>query len=1315
MPTTDKDLKRATEWCRGARAILKTKGLLGRNATELSDQAKAAHAKVKKNLEELKKKAVLPPGTYEMLAGEFVTLSELGKDSAEYNDPSLALTLTAQLEHLSNRVDFALRKITDTTLDESTDVALAESRTTLIAAVTVQYEKVLDAAKRRQLELEGKKQGMFTFHEPVAKLIADAVIAANTAGSSERETSLTNAITILKDVEKEYLAAVARHTDCTNYSIKDNEARLKRAQLFLIGPTYTAGIDEVLRDATALANASNFAGAVTKLDKPLTTAYDKAIRDNNVSKPQQAYIAKMAQAKAHERDLFARSKSGKNYAESISKNIAIAETFASVNPPDFVSAAQALADTQSLYDTLNRMANEDEQKQLTAARQKPVYEDEVIRIENAISKLKELPGTKSAVTELQRLLTAGSAKLTATEDYEQAYNALAGLTAAYQQGLTAAKNFDATVGNELYRTNLAEAKLQLQRLDGLVGRSQFELIAEKQKVIDDSMMRVSNGGSVDTETLTIGTLAVDLKRKANDVVPLRDDCIRKKTEATARIKAFQERYLIAKYDILPKFREAEAEFGLDNYLLATQLYTDFITELTRIEALPENEPAYDVWQIVQADLKITGAITSLAKVRSESCQSLLQFAPLESETTALLNNLSQTRNYIAANEVAARVRVAALDIEDILTRYRSMDNKRGELRNFTNAEIAAATTKIDELKTKLGDVEQFKNLLDTFKNEWEKSLMTAFDTEGAFDAAFVEFKTNLANKIVAPITNMLADPTELLKSQEAAKTNSTAKLIKQKLLEISATIKSMNKDALAYESFGYTTEIDAATTELKNLTELAKDPAEYVNALNQLSLLGDKLTVVIGKLGRDRVAQSDAAKQALQDCLTSLNLLKSSHKKFEPYFRALTGRVGDLRSMADSQICSTVQKCGETANALKSREITPLTDAFTAIDVVLDNINININDRDLNTHLPERYKILNFRFEKEVKLDLYSKGPVAGKAAAEGFLNDVRTAVQNAKDALRIKEEIKRLVSECNSKLALMTDVPHLQASFLAMITSASTPLEGGEVSALQRLRSILGQIETLLSPAAAQARLEMEKNTREQETTAKLRLAQYQSKRDVLDKNQIRQAAERKKGMESDEVNSDLYKQIAELRKEADKMLEKGLVDTAFEKLEAARTTALQFLNNPFSIQVTARKNLSKVGERWAQTISTFVKSMNSLQIAVSDSMTVENQSTPGKFNIQEVMSPLSEATRSFEATKFVDYIQKIVTELAKDKMDLAAAKAYREAKEDALRFVRAYQTIVQKDPVLLSAASNPFGVNVSLRSVGDALRDLEVNLRRA
>lgn len=1316
-----KDLDKAKKWCEKARELLQTKKFFG-NKTELSIEAQQTLEKFMKNIKLLKDKKDLQD-RYDTIAADFLELSKLGKSSKDSNDQSLALTLTAHLEHLNNRVDYALGKINN--------VALDESRKKLANGVAEQYKAELQNAKSRQLDLQSKKQGMYSFDGAVTKLITDAeLVAAEKTGNSVRETSLTKAITILKDVEKEYAAAVELHTDYVRYIAKYNEANLISTQLRQINVSFSAEVDKVLFEAASLAKGRKFADAMIKLDKPLKTAYEKSIKTHNISKPQLDYIAKMAEAESRERELIARSNSEVNYADTISKNIALAKQKAKGPPPDFVAAVNALGDTKSVYDTQIKLADKAEKKKLEAARHKPVYDDKVNRIRNAISELKALPGTKNAVTLLQGLLNAGSEKLKTTEDYEQAYKALAGLTAAYQQGLTAAKNFSSTVGNELYRTNLAEAKLQLQRLDGLVGRSQFQLIAEKQKAIDDSVMRISNGESVDAETLTIGTLAVNLKKLADDVVPQRDTCVNKKINASEMIKTFQERFLIGEYDVLPLFRSAESEFGVDNYLVATGLYENVITKLLDIEKDQKNNDSFNKWEIAYAELKSSGALASLAKVRSESCKSIVKFASLESQTSGFLQNLSQTRDYKTGLDLAEKVKAAATEIEEILKKYHETDVRRGELFKLANAEIAAANLKIAELKKKEGDVDPFNNALNKLQSGWNTSLNSSmFLTVKEFDDAFEEFKTQVAAQIVTPITNMLAEPGGLPllnDSKKAAKSKSTAKGLKQELLAVSAKLNEMKKDASAYEFLGPLVAlptfahpvIETATTELDRIqSEISKDPiTDSVGLEGAIKTLGGNLTTVIANLERERKKLSQTAKQALQNCLNSLNSLKSSHKSFEPYFKSLTERVNDLTSMADSLICSTVEQCVDTANELASKEIGPLTSAFTAIDEILNNIKINMNDSDLKTHMPERFKILNFRFEKEVKLDLYKKGPVLGKAAVEEFLKEVRVAVQNAKDALRIKEEIKRLVGECKSKLELMADAPHLQSSYEGIISSASTPLEGGEASALQRLRATLGQIEKLLGPEAAGVRLEMEKNTREQEINAKLRLEQYKSACDVLDKNQIRQAAERKDGMDSDQVNKDLYKQIAELREEADKMLKKGLVDTAFEKLDAARAAALQFLNNPFSIQVTARQNLSKVGVRWTQTVNTFVKSMNALQMAVMNSMNEENKTAPGTFqNVQEVMKPLSEAARSFEATKFDNYIRTIVSELGKEKIDLAAVKAYRAAKEDALRFVRTYQTVVEKDPVLQSAASNPFGVDVSVRSVGDALRDLEVNFRRA
>jgi len=245
------------------------------------------------------------------------------------------------------------------------------------------------------------------------------------------------------------------------------------------------------------------------------------------------------------------------------------------------------------------------------------------------------------------------------------------------------------------------------------------------------------------------------------------------------------------------------------------------------------------------------------------------------------------------------------------------------------------------------------------------------------------------------------------------------------------------------------------------------------------------------------------------------------------------------------------------------------------------------------------------------------------------------------------------------------------------------------------------------------------------QETKATQRKAEFDAKIKVFNEKQVKEATTKKDGMKAAEINLDLYKKIAELRDEAIKISSQD-VERAFEKLEDARIKAQQFLNNPLSIQANARNNLVKVGERWLKTISTFVKSMNLLKAAVKASMEAENArlTTIGeaeKFNSDSFIAMeklLTEAARSFDATKFRVYIEEIETllaNLAKTPTDETARKKYRELKEDALRFVRAYQTVVTKDPILLKAASNPFKVEVSLSSVKEALRDLELNLRRA
>jgi hypothetical protein len=1284
MPTKMED---AEEWCNESRAILQ-KGFLENVFSffaandEYVDSLNALN-NVKSKLEALEgmrsSNSTIDYGT---LSDEFYNVSKLlGEGIGQTKDKSLALTLTAQLVHLGNRIDKKLG---------TPGTNVGASLSTLTTAVNGIYTAELIVAKKKEKELKDKSTlaqnetfygGTFTFEGQIPTLIANA---ESDASNLTDPATVTKAIKILAGVEKEFTDGNALHT-----------------------------------------------------------VYE-------------AYKAKMDLAEKHRVELFLLKAGTKDYSSDFKTAISAARTAAtdtSSGTHNFAQAVGVLDAVIGNYKTRKKEAADDEAKKSAEATEKPVYEDKVRRIKNDIRELEKLPGTKSAVDKLKALLAAGVTSLNSfSGDYVKAREALHGSTKANKDGKAAADNFNKTM-NPDYKKKLDEAKKKLSEVEKLVGRSQFEKIAEYQKLIHDSVMRLSNPSSnLNDEMVEISQIIADLETLANTPRLEREDCESVKTIATQGIKEFQERYIITNYEVLPLFRQAESAFAVDNYDEAKTLYEGVTSRLSEILG-GGDELGYVTWNTNLAAFKTNYPI--LEKIRNSGCEYLNkrehegeQLQQLEAKASPLIENLKLTRDYLTANEIAAHVArvIKDIDIKAILQQYNGTNNgmkiKRSKLGDDKDVLMEAAKNKIKELGAAplFGYEQPFEEIRKRLEAEWNKTLYRSdkFLDETELDAAFTRFKAQLEREIDTPIDEMLkayaknviflVDPTktltqpeeaalqELTDSKEAAKTDKEKKEIEKKFSNISAMITSMKKDASAYATIS--PDLDTRTANLNTLKQsfadlLVETSPDFNPLSTNLDTFKDNLDTAISTLDSERALRSLRAKSAIDTCSDLLKPFISRNPKFAPYFKPFTDQIDDLRDMANSEIWTTVDQCDKAATALFGKlNNLPLTQSFSNINTDITDIENKLVNANLKTHLPERLKILKMRFET-IKLDLYKDGP-DGASEVTGLLTEVTTAVTIADGAETAKSAITTLARECRDELVKMTDAKKLKESFEADITSASTYAEGFWDSAKLRLGVIKKQILNLIEPDAAEVRLQMEQSTRAQAKTAELQTKEFDSKLEVF-KNKLKPEVEKlNKDTGPDKVNSDLFKKIFELRDDAQEMRKQGRVETAIEKLEAARTNAQRFLNNPFSMKVNARNNLKEVGDDWLKTISTFVKSMNELKAAVKTSMEAENidpimPKFPGA-TITAMEKSLTEAARSFEATMFPDYINDMLTANVPAKI-----MEYRKLKENALRFVRTYQNIVTNDPVLLSAASNPFNVVVSLSSVKDALRDLNVNLRRA
>ena len=1286
MPT----LEDAIKYCKDARDILGTPGYFRTRDTVESKAAKKALDAVTRKLAAFKKTKL--GKAYTDFEDEFIALAKISKDS---NDKSRALTLTAQLVHLGNRIDLAIVKNGGTVVGTVVDSKISLS--TLTTTVEKIYQDELKAANDRKGELTPLNKdhtdlygGPFTFDAAISAPIANAVYVATvieSASPEERLKAFTNAIGWLAGVKTAHSEGLKLHTDYEAYKTQMDKAEKYRVELFLLS---TVEVD---------------------YSKTFTDEMDAA-RD---------------------------------------------AALAAGRPHDFQTAVTVLTAVISTYNNLKQGAKAAEGKEKLAAEKKPDYDDKVRRIQNDIRELEALPGTQSAVKTLKQKLKASEIEA-GKKEYVIARQLLEGSNDARKAGKAANDNFNKTM-DSVYKTALENARKKLLEVERLVGRSKSQTIAGYRKEIDESVMKLSEDkiNNLVAQKAEISRIFGELQALATTEAEKLRACEFAKNAATKNIEEFQKLYLIANYDVLPKFRQAESEFAVDNYGEAKILYEEVTSRLLAILGEDGNNLGYKTWETNLAVFKTN--LEKLNKVRKSTCQylwplkyegskgseSLLQ---LEARATTLLKDLELTRDYSEANRIAKDVEQAMKthDIEGILKEYDDTAPKREELLKKTNDKIALANGKITELGKVKGHVEEFKIELKILQEQWMNDLERSNDlqTEDQLNSKFLEFVNKLTPAIITPIEEMLsafaknekheadpkspelttnekADLDKLTDSITAASNKKTAKEFEQKLSEISAKITLMKKDASAYESLGQKDYVDLKSAELDAIkTVLATEPAkdtvqDFVTLNTRVKALETDLASVIAALDTKRVSQRTAAINEIEPCSELLEQLKHGNPKFETYFKEFTNRFEDLRAMADSKILTTVDQCCVAASALKV-ELNGLLNGSSFSEINGDLKHIEEEFEKLKDTLPVRLEGLKMRFEKRIEPDLYEKGPDVGKSKVVAFLTEVKAAVEDAKAAKTSKDAITVLVNECSALLRTMTDALESKTSFQGMITSASTPAEGDEESAQQTLEIIKMQIKRLKEMSAEDLLKEEQSKVREK-NTEELRRIRFEAELKVFTDKLSKEATILMESTKPNE-NSNFYAEISELRDEADKMFKARNFDGALKKLDAARIAAQRFLNNPFSIKVNARNNLKKVGEDWLKTISTFVKSMNSLKEKVEESMTTENarsvkNSEGEKFvaaSFTAMKEQLTEAARSFEATKFPDYIDKI---LKAD--DPANVREYRRLKEDALRFVRAYQTIVTEDPVLLSAASNPFGVVVSLSSVKDALGVLEINLRRA
>ena len=437
---------------------------------------------------------------------------------------------------------------------------------------------------------------------------------------------------------------------------------------------------------------------------------------------------------------------------------------------------------------------------------------------------------------------------------------------------------------------------------------------------------------------------------------------------------------------------------------------------------------------------------------------------------------------------------------------------------------------------------------------------------------------------------------------------------------------------------------------------------------------------------------------------------KEKNKQYEPFFAALAVQIEDARALADSPLKAVVDSAATAFDAIE-KEIQSLeaeagnkasTVSFDATEAKINEITKLLDDDKLKTCLPTKRGVLEFRLTKEVVPASRKQAPaLALSTTLAEFEKEVRAQIGLATTASTARGEITKDATKRRSELESVIGAPQLKAALLKRINAAAQPAEGGEASSAQELLAIEQTIKEVIgSPellATAEAR------TRQVDFEDSMAKRKWDGGIAVFRKDTLREAAAAaKEAAKTGTVNRTLYfKQLGPALKAAEKAAKAGDYDEANAKLTEAYRWANEFIDNPYSLKSASSLKLKGLTTQWRSAVGALLGDLKQLKEAIAKE--VKADPSVDASNVDAMIDRLS---GSFDPTAF----DHVLETLSEDDPKVAR----RPLKEQGLRYLRSYQSMLASDPLLLRVAEQTFHP-VSLRGLRDTLTAIDFNLQAA
>lgn len=939
-----------------------------------------------------------------------------------------------------------------------------------------------------------------------------------------------------------------------------------------------------------------------------------------------------------------------------------------------------------------KKANDDRAEALRGARDKPVYESELQAVRTRLARIAELPGTREVHQKLSTAADQIAQAAGQSTPWRKAFDMLRGLESLLARAEQGSEEFEKGADGALDGL-LGRAREAVKDEEALLGLAQPQVIQQRRAAITAALKKhdapMPQTAQAKIELGEVIRLATEATRVARlDEQKYKDDI----GAVSGLIDELQGRTPLDVFQpLLAAFRQAGAEFAAQRYADAARTLAalKLQAEQVKLRVDPEHLRWTQLLQEIEKDF-----LPSLLKATQQSHQALQGAA---TRYAAFLG----ARDFTAAvqHDYAAAVRVGT-QLKDAVgaddnTGWRKVLKDLAalsDLRESARQALQRVRARIGELEQQGGDGGDFSARLNRLAQAWEREHEKTTDRV-ALGLALTTL-TEGCDELFGEVDGVIKTPDRLEGSQQSATAKKNAAEFQQLKSQVEALIRWLGQEYPG-ETGPFTLRLGTAEGEL-----LAK-PLEAMAAARQLAL------DVQARIDEKARAVERLRNEAIQLAKVYFEKIKDgrgNNQRIAKAFDPVTHQVQGLLGLADSTVLAVVQDAKNQLAAFQG-PWQQFLDQINPVIAKLKSLTEKLESKEFKSRAPQRHALLEARLNQEIPGRCGDDPAQALAKVLTPFEQEVDKAIEAATEAGRALERIKLLAGTLEGEAGKLEASPQLMADFKARIKASRTPAEGQEQAAEEELKRLKLLIEAANQNPELAAGLEQ--GVRQREFEAEQARNDWEAQAELFQLREHKAASDQHsrvaKLLHLSTRNEVLYSEMETAFSDAKSFAKSQEYERALARLADARRLARQYADNPDGAQISAKKNLSKVVERWRAAAAGFVREMNTLVDGVHRKCLDDPAYTD---RADAIVAPLRSLAVAFDAGAFDAAVGRI--EKAKELGERRAAK------EEALRPLRRFQSVLAADPVVPMLADSPFAT-VSTKALREAVRDLEVNLLRA